>query len=150
MSGAAPLRMDAPLFAPATPAAPVVVDTPKGRQVAVADKAVLYVDGRRHGMVDGKTTLPAHASMQCFQVTSIGRDGLESLPSAETCKGTEVHIDSAWPREWKATATGAFRVSLAYTQRPRPHQYGHHGRGEAARHTLRWRRATALPVGDAA
>ena len=115
MSGAAPLRMDAPLFAPATPAAPVVVDTPKGRQVAVADKAVLYVDGRRHGMVDGKTTLPAHASMQCFQVTSIGRDGLESLPSAETCKGTEFHIDSAWPREWKATATGAFRASLAYT-----------------------------------
>jgi hypothetical protein len=114
-SGAAPLRMDAPLFAPATPAAPMVVDTPEGWQLAVADKAVLYIDGRRYGEVVGKTTLPPRASMQCFQVTTIGKDGWESLPSAETCKGTEFHIDSAWPREWKATTSGKFRVSLAYT-----------------------------------
>jgi hypothetical protein len=114
-SGAAPLRMDAPLFAPATPAAPVVTETPAGWQVAVTGKAMLYVDGRRHGLVDGKTALPTQTSMQCFQVTTIGKDGVESLPSAETCKGTEYHIDSAWPREWKATATGSFRVSLAYS-----------------------------------
>lgn len=113
-SGAAPLRMDAPLFAPATPAAPVVVETPQGRQVTLADKAVLYVDGRRHGVVDGKTTLPTPASMQCLQVATLGKDGLESLPSAETCKGPEIHVDSAWPREWQATTTGKFRVSLAY------------------------------------
>jgi hypothetical protein len=114
-SGAAPLRMDAPLFAPATPAAPVVTETPAGWQVAVTGKAMLYIDGRRHGLVDGKTSLPSRASMQCFQVTTVGKDGLESLPSAETCKGTEYHIDSAWPREWKATASGTFRVSLAYS-----------------------------------
>ena len=114
-SGAGPLRMDAPLFAPATPAAPVVVDTPKGWQLAVTDKAVLYIDGRRHGMVDDQTILSPHAAMQCLQLTTIGKDGLESLPSAETCKGTEFHVDSAWPREWKATTSGKFRVSLAFT-----------------------------------
>jgi hypothetical protein len=56
---ALPLRTDAPLYAPATPAAPQVRRDGKTWQVhAGGDRNVLYVDGKRFGDVGSAWTLP--------------------------------------------------------------------------------------------
>ncbi|WP_430392359.1 Six-hairpin glycosidase-like protein [Dyella sp. 20L07] len=114
-SGAPALRTHAPLYAPAMPVAPDVTEMNKGWRVASAGKGVLYVDGRRVGAIDGQLTIPKGAARQCFQVTSLGESGLESLPSVETCVGPETRMEGASSWQWRVPADGRFRFTLVYT-----------------------------------
>jgi hypothetical protein len=113
-SGAKPVRTDATLYAPAIPDAPDVKDTAKGWQVSFAEKGVVYVDGRRVGNIDGSLVVPKADARQCFQLTRLGDGGLESLPSAATCKGEETRLSGKGPWEWRAPRDGRFSVTLAY------------------------------------
>ncbi len=113
-SHAAPLRIDAPLYAPATPDAPVVTQANNHWQVSFAGKGVLYVDGRRMGAIEGSLGMPQQPGVMCFQLTGLGEGGLESLPSVATCKGREVKLAGASSWQWRAPVAGSFRVSLAY------------------------------------
>jgi hypothetical protein len=47
-------------------------------------------------------------------VTRLGKSGLESLPSLETCMGNVSQVTGAWPRTWTAPSTGRFRVGFDY------------------------------------
>ncbi len=113
-TGAKPLRMNAPLYAPAMPDAPEVTPVAKGWQVTFKDKGVLYVDGRRAGAIDGSVVVPATGSRQCFQLTRVGGEGLESLPSAATCEGEEAHLAGQGPWEWHAPGGGSVGMALSY------------------------------------
>jgi hypothetical protein len=113
-SHAAPLRTDAPLYAPTTPDAPVVTPAGKAWQVSFAGKGMLYVDGRRMGAIDGSRSLPQQGGVMCFQLTRLGKGGLESLPSAATCKGEEITLAGASGWQWRVPAAGSFRVALTY------------------------------------
>ncbi|WP_267226390.1 Six-hairpin glycosidase-like protein [Dyella silvae] len=114
-SGAKPLRIDAPLYGPAMPDAPSVTATAKGWQIASPSKAMLYVDGRRTGLVEGSLVVPDSGTRQCFQLTQVGEGGMESLPSKETCEGDEARVAGQGPWEWRAPADGTYRVAFAYT-----------------------------------
>nr|WP_233523558.1 Six-hairpin glycosidase-like protein [Dyella solisilvae] len=119
-SDAPPLRTDAPLYAPAMPDAPVVTDTSAGWKVSFSGKGVLYLDGRRVGPIDGSVVVPKGASRQCFRLTRIAEDGLESLPSQETCKGEETRIAGQGPWRWRTNSDGRFAVALAYANNHGP------------------------------
>jgi hypothetical protein len=108
------LRTDAPLYAPATPAAPTVEADGTHWRVRSPGKGVLYVNGRRHGPIDGSATLARTASLQCIRVTHVDGRGIESLPSPEACPGDRVHVAGAWPRHWTAPANGNYRALLDY------------------------------------
>ncbi|MET3653396.1 Six-hairpin glycosidase-like protein [Dyella japonica] len=123
-SGAKPLRMNAPLFGPEMPDAPVVAASAKGWQISFEGKGVLYLDGRRVGPIDGSLAVPKGTSRQCFQLTRVGDGGLESLPSAATCKGDEARLAGAGPWEWKATSDGDTNVSFDYMNNHGPIQTG--------------------------
>lgn len=123
-SGAKPLHTDAPLFGPAMPDAPVVTASAKGWQVDFQGKGVLYLDGHRVGPIDGSLSVPKGTTRQCFQLTRVGEGGLESLPSAATCKGDEARLVGAGPWEWKATRSGAMSVSFDYVNDHGPIQTG--------------------------
>ena len=109
-----PLRTDAPLYAPATPAAPTVEAVGGNWRVRNQGKGVLYVNGRRHGPIDGGATLPRTASLQCIRVTRVNDHGIESLPSPEVCPGDRVHVGGTWPRTWRAPISGRYRAKLDY------------------------------------
>ncbi|MGN2250061.1 Six-hairpin glycosidase-like protein [Frateuria sp. GZRe14] len=109
-----PLRTDAPLYAPATPAAPTVEADGDHWRVRSPGKGVLYVNGRRHGEIDGSTTLARNTSLQCIRVTRVDTHGIESLPSPEACPGDRAHVTGAWPRHWTAPASGRYRALLDY------------------------------------
>lgn len=113
-SGAKPLRTDAPLFGPEMPDAPAVTDNDHRWQVGFQGKGMLYLDGHRVGPIDGSLTLPKGNTRQCFQLTRVGDDGLESLPSVATCKGEETRLAGSGPWEWKAPKDGSFSVSFDY------------------------------------
>ncbi|AIF45831.1 Six-hairpin glycosidase-like protein [Dyella japonica A8] len=119
-SGAKPLRIDAPLFGPDMPDAPTVTDTPKGWRVDVDGLAMLYLDGRRIGPIHGSLTVPKGTTRQCFQLTRVGDDGLESLPGLPTCKGEETRLSGPGPWEWKAAKGGSFTVSFDYANNHGP------------------------------
>jgi hypothetical protein len=113
---ALPLRTGAPLFAPATPAAPQV--TRDGNQWRVASKGdhdLLYVAGKRYGDAGNAWMLPPSSARRCLRVTQIGKDGIESLPSLETCVGDSSEVAGAWPRTWTVPSGGRFRAWLEYT-----------------------------------
>jgi hypothetical protein len=107
-------RTDAPLYAPATPAAPRVEPDGDHWRVSSPGKGVLYVNGRRHGTIDGGTTLARTAALQCIRVTRVDAHGLESLPSLATCPGGRERVAGTWPRSWTAPTTGSYRVLLDY------------------------------------
>jgi hypothetical protein len=117
---ALPLRTDAPLYAPATPAAPHVTRVgDMWRVQADVDHDLLYIDGYLSGPYNwesspGGWTLPADTAQHCFRVTQLSDDGVESLPSRETCPGDEKRVTGAWPRTWTAPSTGRFRVGFDY------------------------------------
>jgi hypothetical protein len=117
---ALPLRTDAPLYAPATPAAPHVTRVgDMWRVQADVDHDLLYIDGYLSGPYNwesspGGWTLPADTAQHCFRVTRLSDDGIESLPSRETCPGDEKQVTGAWPRTWTAPSTGRFRVWFDY------------------------------------
>ena len=148
---ALPLRANAPMYAPATPAAPRVSrDGGTWHVTGSDDREVLYVDGKRFGIVGnvwalsptpfplsvapkarsrraspGASTSPAaqatlsangmeDSARQCFRVTRLGKDGIESLPSPETCVGDDSQVRGAWPRTWTAPANGRYRIGFDY------------------------------------
>jgi hypothetical protein len=108
-----PQRLDAPLFAPATPAAPQATRAGSSWKISFSGYGQLYVDGKVIGAIDGQRLVPASTAQQCFSVT--GRAGeLESLPSPATCVGPVQHVAGAWPRTWTAPVGGRFRATLVY------------------------------------
>ena len=112
---ALPLRTDAPLYAPATPAAPQVAHDGNAWRVHSNGRGVLYVDGKRFGDVADTWTLPPSPARRCLRVTRLGKDGVESLPSLETCAGDASQVTGTWPRTWKAPRAGRHRVWLDYS-----------------------------------
>lgn len=115
-----PLRTDAPLYAPAALAAPTVSANAAGWRVQLDGKAVLYVNGKRRGVVDGSTQLARTAGLACLSVTRADASGLESLQSPATCVGDSTTLRGDWPRAWTAPVTGTYRVMLAYANRHGP------------------------------
>jgi hypothetical protein len=155
-ANAAPLRSDAPLFAPATPAAPTVSRDGDNWRVSGPANARLYLNGKlqdsapchhscesrsafqpSEGLANPATSprqepshwIPASAGMtdgwgyrhvavqptrQCFSLTTLAADGLESLPGPATCVGPVQHVSGAWPRTWTAPADGRFQATLIY------------------------------------
>jgi hypothetical protein len=109
-----PLRIDAPLAAPAAPAEPRVQATGDGWRVEVDGRQRLYVDGRLHGEIDGATQLPARPGLACLSATRIDAHGLESLHSPSVCVGDPLRVTGDWPRTWTAPAAGSYRVALDY------------------------------------
>lgn len=113
-AAAPPLRGNAPLYAPATPDAPVVSAQGAHWAIRVPGPGVLYVDGQRVGAIDGVASVPMLSTQQCFSVTRIGDGGIESLPSASVCEGATATVGGAWPRSWTAPSDGRFRLVLDY------------------------------------
>jgi hypothetical protein len=113
---ALPLRTGAPMYAPATPAAPAVERVGDAWRVrSGSDQDVLYVDGRHHDSTGDTWTLPWSTARRCFRVTRVGGHGIHSLPSDATCVGAETRVTGAWPRAWTASADGRHRVWFDYT-----------------------------------
>ena len=111
---ARPLRTDAPLYAPATPPTPTVDADGDHWHVRSVGKGLLYINGARHGAIDGSAIIARTAAQQCFRVTRVDEHGIESLPSPEACPTGFAHLTGAWPRHWTAPATGSYRVMLDY------------------------------------
>lgn len=109
-----PLRADAPLTVDAAPRAPQVKTEGQGWQVTVDGKVVLYVDGKRHGSIDGTAQLPKSAQLTCVSATRINAAGIESLQSPATCVGPVDTVSGDWPRRWAAPRNGRYRVWLNY------------------------------------
>jgi hypothetical protein len=110
-----PLRMGAPMYAPATPAAPRVrVEGGAVRAGAAGGNHVLYVNGARYGNIGSDWLLSKTAVQRCLRVTTLGKDGVESLPSLPACLGDTSAVAGAWPRAWSAPAGGRFGATLAY------------------------------------
>jgi hypothetical protein len=110
----APLRTDAPLYAPIAPAAPRVRADGDGWRITTDGKVRLYLNGRVHGDIDGSARLAPQPGLACLSTTRVGAHGLESLHSPETCVGETAKIAGAWPRAWTASADGSYRVALDY------------------------------------
>ena len=108
------LRTDAPLYAPAPPAAPVISADGKGWRVAVDGKVVLYADGQRVGRIDGNTYISQGAMPPCVSATREGEQGIESLHSPVVCAGEPMRLADTWPRNWTAPAAGRYRIALSY------------------------------------
>ncbi|HET9817588.1 MAG TPA: Six-hairpin glycosidase-like protein, partial [Rhodanobacteraceae bacterium] len=113
---ALPLRSGAPMYAPATPAAPAVERVGDAWRVrGGGDRDLLYVDGKLHGSAGNAWTLPWSSARRCFRVTRVDRHGIQSLPSEATCVGEEARVTGAWPRAWTASSDGRHRVWFDYT-----------------------------------
>lgn len=110
-----PLRTDAPLYAPAAPRAPLLTAGADGWQVQVDGKVLLYINGQRHGSIDGSSHLAHQSGLLCASVTRIGEQGVESLHSPDTCVGDVAKVAGSWPRGWTAPTAGNYRVALDYT-----------------------------------
>lgn len=111
---AAPLRTDAPLYAPVSPAAPTVTADNKGWRVRADGKVVLYADGQRVGRIDGSTYIAQEGKPPCVSVTRMDARGLESLHSPTVCAGEPIAVVGGWPRSWIAPGAGRYRVALRY------------------------------------
>jgi hypothetical protein len=112
---ASPLRTGTPLYAPATPAAPRVArEGNEWRVAAGGDRNVLYVDGKRFGKPGDAWTLPRSPAFRCLRVTQLGKDGIESLPSTETCVGDKTQVAGTWPRTWTAASGDRYRIWFDY------------------------------------
>jgi len=110
----APLRTDAPLYAPTAPAAPAAQAAGNGWRVTVQGRQRLYLNGRAHGDIDGSMQLPRQPGLACLSATRVDARGLESLHSPDTCVGEVAKVSGNWPRTWTAAATGSYRVALDY------------------------------------
>jgi hypothetical protein len=110
----APLRIDAPLYAPVAPPAPLARTDGDRWHVTVDGKVRLYVNGRPHGDVEGSSHLARQAGLTCMSATRVDAQGIESLHSPTTCVGEVTKVAGDWPRHWTAPAAGDYRVSLDY------------------------------------
>ncbi|MDQ6647431.1 MAG: Six-hairpin glycosidase-like protein, partial [Pseudomonadota bacterium] len=111
----APLRTDAPLYAPRAPDAPTLAIDGDHWTVKADGKVRLYVNGQRAHSIDGSGTLPRDGNLTCVSAVRVDGHGLESLHSPAVCGGELAPVTGSWPRSWKAPKDGAFRVSLNYT-----------------------------------
>jgi hypothetical protein len=111
----APLRLDAPMFAPPTPDAPTVMRDGRHWQVSIKGSGLLYLNGQPQGPINDSRQFDAQPAQQCFSVTQRSHDGLESLPSPAVCVGDSTRVSGAWPRAWIAPAGGKFQVTLTYS-----------------------------------
>jgi hypothetical protein len=111
---AAPLRTDAPMYAPPTPAAPVASEDGQRWRLAGEGELVLYVNGERRGLLRGETRVERTAAQQCFSVTRVDASGIESLHSPTVCQSAESRVGGAWPRAWTAPADGRFQLAVEY------------------------------------
>ncbi|HEV7776702.1 MAG TPA: Six-hairpin glycosidase-like protein [Luteibacter sp.] len=110
-----PVRTDAPTYAPVAPPAPEVKEQGDAWQVAASAHGVLYINGRRHGDIDGSLRVPRQAVLQCFDVTALDASGLESMHSPSVCEGPLAGVDGAGPWRWTAPRAGRFQLRLSYT-----------------------------------
>jgi hypothetical protein len=108
------LREHAPLYDPPTPAAPSVVRDGSSWIVRAPDAGVLYLNGKRVGDIHGNKTVPVAHALQCFSVTRLGAEGIESLHSPQQCEGPFTKIEGAWRRVWTAPAGGRYQLALEY------------------------------------
>jgi hypothetical protein len=115
-----PLLTDASLYAPTAPPAPVLTADANGWHVQVDGKVMLYLNGQRHGSIDGNGQLARQPGLTCISATRIDAQGLESLLSPDTCVGDVTKVAGNWPRMWTAPATGNYRVSLNYANKHGP------------------------------
>ncbi len=109
-SGGAPLRSDAPLYAPATPPAPALEDEGSSWRIERAAGTTLYVNGKR---VDA-SSLPKSRTQTCISVTQQDAKGIESLHSPMVCKGDVAEVAGGWPRTWKAAEAGEYQLAARY------------------------------------
>jgi len=117
---ALPLRTDALLYAPPTPDAPTLEARGSNWQLRSSGKGVLYLNGKKFGAIDGTLDIARTSTQQCFAITRVGDDGIESLPSPSVCKGDDAVLRGAWPRQWKAPSSGRFQVMLTYSNNHGP------------------------------
>ncbi len=110
-----PVRTDAPMYAPAAPPAPDVKEQGADWRLTTPARGVLYVNGRRHGAIDGAANVPRQSALQCFDVTAVDAGGLESLHSPAVCEGPLARVDGAGPWQWTAPKAGRFQLRLSYT-----------------------------------
>jgi len=110
----APLRTDAPLYAPVAPAAPLLRADGDGWKITTDGKVRLYLNGRVHSSVDGDGHLARQPGLACLSATRVDAHGLESLHSPATCVGEVAKVAGNWPRSWTASAGGSYRVALDY------------------------------------
>jgi hypothetical protein len=111
----APLRTDAPLYAPTAPPAPTLVANGSHWTVKADRKLRLYVNGQRGAAIDAAGTLPRDGNLTCVSAVRVGAHGMESLHSPTVCGGELAPITGDWPRSWTVPAAGAYRVSLNYS-----------------------------------
>jgi len=116
----APLRTDAPLYAPVAPAAPLLRADGDGWKITTEGKVRLYLNGQAHGSVDGDGHLARQAGLACLSATRVDAHGLESLHSPATCVGEMAKVTGDWPRTWTAAASGNYRVALDYANEHGP------------------------------
>jgi hypothetical protein len=114
---ASTLRMDGARFAPAQPSAPVLQADDKTLRLEMPAGTRLYLDGARHAGAPQATTLsvPKRDWQQCFSLTRVDADGIESLHSPTTCTALAATLDGTWPRTWSAPSDGHWRAVLRYS-----------------------------------
>ncbi len=109
-----PLRLHAPFYLPPTPPAPKLVVRGAQLEVKSTVPGVLYVNGHRHGGINGTVVLRRADGLQCISVTALARDGMESLHSPEVCSGSIASVHGTWPRAWIAPHSGEYLAWLRY------------------------------------
>lgn len=109
--------LDAAAFAPDSPEAPTVRSDSQNWRVAIPANHRLYVDGKLHTDALGKpstVTLSRRDAQQCASLTQVKR-GIESLHGPTRCVGDEMTIEGAWPRQWRAAASGRYSLRVDFT-----------------------------------
>ena len=113
---ASTLRMEGARFAPPQPSAPVLHAERSMLRVAMPAGTRLYLDGTHQADAASATTasIPKRDWQQCFSLTRVDVDGVESLHSPTTCTTPTVTLAGAWPRAWAAPRDGRWRAVLRY------------------------------------
>ena len=111
---AAALRLNAPMYLPATPPAPTVTAEGARWRLGSAVAGTLYVNGKRWGPLSGTVSVPQRDGLQCFSITARGPEGLPSLHSRSRCVGPVSAVGSDWPRHWTAPRAGTYLAWVDY------------------------------------
>ncbi|HWI24198.1 MAG TPA: Six-hairpin glycosidase-like protein, partial [Lysobacter sp.] len=113
---ASALRMEGARFAPSQPSAPVLRPEGNAFRIAMPAGTRLYVDGARHADAATAETFSVAKRdwQQCFSLTRVDPDGIESLHSPATCTAPAIKLEGAWPRTWSAPRDGHWRAVLRY------------------------------------
>lgn len=110
-------RLDAAAFAPASPDAPALHEAGEQWHIDLPAGTRLYVDGVLHteaAALPQVATLQRRPPQRCLSLTRVV-GGLESLHGPTRCVGDEATVEGAWPRQWRAPATGRYALSVDFT-----------------------------------